>query len=164
MLVKIRLANKKDLSEMREVFNYGREVQLASDNPTQWAPGYPSDELIMEDITQEAAHVCVDERGEIVAVLSVFTQPDPTYHKIEGAWLNDEPYATIHRIASNGKVRGVGQYCIEWVQSQFNNVRIDTHDNNQQMKHIIKKLGFKYCGIIYLENGDSRNAYHYIRQ
>lgn len=159
--MEIRLARKKDLGKMREIFNYGRKIQLESGNPTQWKLGYPSDELILQDIAKNAAYLCLNEQGEIVAVFSVFTDPDATYHKIDGEWLNDEPYATIHRIATNGKERGSGQYCIEWVQNQYQNVRIDTHDNNQQMKHIIKKLGFKYCGIIYLENGDSRNAYHY---
>lgn len=161
--MEIRLATKKDLDKMRGIFNYGRKAQLESGNPTQWRPGYPADDLILADIAQDAAHVCLNEQEEIVAVFSVFTEPDATYHKIDGAWLNDEPYATIHRIASNGQERGVGQCCIEWVQSKYANVRIDTHDNNQQMKHILKKLDFKYCGIIYLENGDARNAYHYSR-
>lgn len=161
--MEIRLATKKDLDKMREVFNHGRKVQLESGNSTQWRAGYPADDLILADVAQDAAYVCLNEQEKVVAVLSVFTEPDATYYKIDGAWLNDEPYATIHRIASNGQERGVGQRCIEWVQSKYANVRIDTHDNNQQMKHILKKLGFKYCGIIYLENGDARNAYHYSR-
>lgn len=159
--MKIRLAKKNDLSKMRKIFDYGREVQLASGNLTQWVAGYPSEELMLEDIRKEAAHVCLDDQGGVAAVFSVFTEPDPTYSNIEGEWLNDQPYATIHRIATSGKMRGAGQVGIQWVQEQHDNVRIDTHENNQQMKHIIKKLGFKYCGIIYLENGDSRNAYHY---
>lgn len=163
-LMKIRLATKEDLGEMREVFNYGRKVQLESGNPTQWALGYPSDELILEDIAKGAAYLCLNDQEELLAVFSVFTDPDSTYYEIDGEWLNDEPYATIHRIATNGKERGVGQYCIEWVQDQYDNVRIDTHNNNQQMKHILKKLGFKYCGVIYLSNGDSRNAYHYSKK
>lgn len=162
--MKIRFATKEDLAEMREIFNYGRKVQLESGNPTQWAPGYPSDELILEDIAKDATYVYLNDQEEISAVFSVFTEPDATYHEIDGEWLNDDPYATIHRIATDGQERGVGQKCIEWVQSKHDNVRIDTHDNNQQMKHIIKKLGFKYCGIIYLANGDSRNAYHYSRK
>lgn len=159
----IQLAKKEDILAMREIFDYGRKVQLESGNLNQWEVGYPSNELILEDISQGAAHVCVDNEGIIIGVLSVFTTPDPTYKNIEGAWLNDEPYATIHRIATNGQVKGTGQYCIEWVQNQYENVRIDTHENNEQMKHIVKKLGFKYCGIIYLANGDPRNAYHFSR-
>lgn len=159
--MKIILAAKKDLVEMRKVFDYGRKVQVESGNPTQWEIGYPSDQLIEEDIEKDAAYLCLDKDDKIVAVFSVFTEPDPTYYEIEGQWLNNESYATIHRISTNRLVRGAGQYCIEWVQNRYNNVRIDTHKNNQQMKHVIKKLGFKYCGVIYLENGDPRNAYHY---
>ena len=159
--MEIKVASKKDLIEMREVFDYGRNVQIKSGNLTQWKKGYPSDSLILEDIEKGAAHLCLSEEGEILALFSVFTEADPTYTEIEGQWLNNQKYATIHRIASTGKVRGIGQYCIQWVLSQYNNVRIDTHHENQQMKHILKKLGFKYCGIIYLDNGEARDAYHY---
>lgn len=159
--MEITLASKDDLEQMREVFNYGRRVQLEGGNLKQWDKGYPTDELILEDIKREAAYLCLNKTNEILAVFSVFTEADPTYTEINGQWLNNEDYATIHRIASAGRVSGVGQYCIQWVQRQYDNVRIDTHEKNEEMKHVLKKLGFKYCGIIYLKNGDSRNAYHY---
>lgn len=161
LVMKIRLATKEDLKKMREIFEYGRKLQVQTGNPTQWAEGYPSKSLILEDIQKKAAYLCLNEEGKLLGVFSLFTDPDPTYHKIVGEWLNDKPYATIHRIATNGKERGVGQYCIKWVQNQYENVRIDTHEKNKQMKHILRKLDFNYCGLIYLENGDSRNAYHY---
>ncbi len=161
--VEIRLATVVDMGEMRAVFDYGRAVQLETGNLKQWEEGYPNEVLMRSDIEREAAHVCVDEAGEIVAVFSLFTDPDPTYTEIDGAWLNDEPYATIHRIATNGKVKGVGQYCLKWVQDRFANVRIDTHDDNEPMKYLMKKLDFAYCGVITLENGDPRNAYHYVK-
>lgn len=159
--MKIRLATSEDIPSMREIFDYGREVQLKTGNLQQWAPGYPEESLMLADIDKKAAHVCVNDEGKTIAVLSVFTEPDPTYAKIEGAWINDEPYATIHRIATNGEEKGIGQYCIQWVQDQFDNVRIDTHNDNEPMKYVLNKLGFEYCGIIYLEDGDARNAYHY---
>ena len=157
----IRLAQKEDIPKMREIFDYGRQVQQESGNLNQWEAGYPSEELILADISKKAAHICEDDEGCMMGVLSVFTTPDPTYQEIEGAWLNEEPYATIHRIATNGKRKGTGQQMIKWVQNQYENVRIDTHEKNEQMKHVVKKLGFEYCGIIYLENGDPRNAYQY---
>lgn len=159
--MKIRLATKGDIPKMREIYNYGRKIQLESGNPSQWKEGYPKESIILEDIENKAAHLCLNSKNEILAVFSVFTEADPTYSKIEGEWLNNEEYATIHRIASAGKISGVGQYCIEWVQEQHDNVRIDTHKKNEQMRHILKKLGFKYCGIIYLDNGEARDAYHY---
>jgi len=159
----IRLATEKDIPAMREVFDYGREVQLKTDNPRQWEEGYPRETLMVEDIEKEAAYVCLNDDDEMLAVFSVFTEPDPTYYDIDGEWLNDDPYVTIHRIATSGQVKGIGQYCIQWVQGKYDNVRIDTHDDNEPMKHVLKKLGFKYCGIIYLANGNPRNAYQYTR-
>jgi hypothetical protein len=29
------------------------------------------------------------------------------------------------------------------------------------MKHILTQYGFTECGVIYLESGDPRDAYHY---
>lgn len=159
--MKIKLAKEEDLAEMRKVFNHGRKVQLETGNLTQWKKGYPTDSLILEDIKKDAAHLCLDETDELLAVFSVFTEADPTYAEIEGEWLNNEEYATIHRIAATGKVSGAGQYCIKWVMDQYKNIRIDTHHKNKQMKHILEKLGFEYCGVIYLENGDARDAYQY---
>ena len=39
--MQIRLATEKDIPKMREIFDYGREVQLKTGNLNQWAPGYP---------------------------------------------------------------------------------------------------------------------------
>ena len=161
--MKIRKATIEDLPKMREIFNYGRELQIQTGNPNQWEEGYPSKNLMMEDMEKGAAHVCESDQGEIMAVLSVFTEPDPTYYEIEGEWLNDEPYTTIHRIATSGVVKGVGQYCLQWVQERSENVRIDTHKDNAPMKYVLEKLGFAYCGVIYLDNGDPRDAYHYAK-
>lgn len=161
--MKIRKATIEDLPKMREIFNYGRELQIQTGNPNQWEEGYPSKNLMMEDMEKGAAHVCESDQGEIMAVLSVFTEPDPTYYEIEGQWLNDEPYTTIHRIATSGVVKGVGQYCLQWVQERSENVRIDTHKDNAPMKYVLEKLGFAYCGVIYLDNGDPRDAYHYTK-
>ena len=52
---------------------------------------------------------------------------------------------------------------MKWVQDQYDNVRIDTHEDNAPMKYVLEKLGFEYCGVIYLEDGDARDAYHYAR-
>lgn len=161
--MQIRLATREDIPKMKEIFEYGRQVQIESGNKTQWKEGYPAESLIMEDIEKNAAHVCLDDLGELTAVFSVFTEADPTYFEIEGEWLNNEKYATIHRLASSGNVRGAGQFCIEWVQEKYDNVRIDTHEQNVQMKHVLRKLGFQYCGIIYLANGEARNAYQYVK-
>jgi RimJ/RimL family protein N-acetyltransferase len=37
-------------------------------------------------------------------------------------------------------------------------LRIDTHEDNKRMQHILAKNGFVYCGIV-LQNGSDRLAY-----
>src|SRR5690554_6807633 len=99
--MEIRLATEKDIPKMRAIFDYGREVQLESGNLNQWVAGYPSEELIQEDLALDAVHVLMDA-DEMLGVMSLFTESDPTYKEIEGEWLNDESYATIHRITTSG--------------------------------------------------------------
>ena len=48
---------------------------------------------------------------------------------------------------------------MQWAFSEYPNVRIDTHEDNYVMQNMLKKLGYTYCGIIHLENGDPRLAY-----
>lgn len=161
--MKIRLAKPKDIPEMKKVFDTARAFQL-DNGIIQWAEGYPSKELILEDIALDAAYVTFNKEDELIGVLSVFTEPDPTYFEIEGEWLNDESYATVHRIASNRKEKGVGQKLLKWVQNRHSNIRIDTHKDNQPMKHVLNKLGFQYTGVITLEDGEFRDAYHYVKE
>ena len=42
---------------------------------------------------------------------------------------------------------------------QFPNIKIDTHDDNIPMQHLLAKLGFTCCGHTTLQNGDIRLIY-----
>lgn len=67
---------------------------------------------------------------------------DPTYNIIyEGKWLNDKPYATIHRIASTGEIKGIMHIAMQFALQQYDNIRIDTHHDNMVMQHLIEKKG-----------------------
>lgn len=154
----VRPAQAEDLERILEIYTIARRFQCDTGNPTQWAGGYPARELIEEDIRTGASHVC-EENGRVVGVFALFTGEDPTYGYIEGAWPNDMPYATIHRIASDGSCRGVASFCFNWCLERHDNLRIDTHADNRVMQHVLEKNGFVPCGTIYLENGDPRLAY-----
>ena len=81
----------------------------------------------------------------------------------DGQWLDDmQPYGTIHRLAGREDARGVAAACFDWCGTQLPNLRADTHRDNRIMQHILQKHGFRYCGIIYLLNGDERLAYQKI--
>jgi hypothetical protein len=87
----------------------------------------------------------------------------PTYAKIyDGAWLNEEEYSVVHRIASSGVVKGAGSFCMEWASAHTKNLKIDTHADNYVMQNMLKKCGFQPCGTIYLENGEQRIGFQKI--
>ena len=114
-----------------------------------------------KDIENENSYVCIDE-DEVVGVFFFNIDEDPTYNEIDGKWLSDLTYGVIHRIAVKANRKGVGSYCINWAYLNCLNLRIDTHEDNIPMKSLLEKLGFKYCGIIKLENGEPRNAYQLV--
>ena len=77
-----------------------------------------------------------------------------------GAWPDDAPYLTIHRLASNGKAHGVAKACFAFCAARGLALRIDTHRDNTVMQDLLRKNGFVYCGVIHLaENGEERLAY-----
>lgn len=157
--MEMRLTTIHDLDEVMEIYKNARAFMRAHNNPTQWLGGKPTRQQIEDDIAKAQSFVCVHE-GKIAGVLCFFIGTDPTYAKIEkGAWLNDRPYAVVHRIASSGHFKGTGAYMMEWAYAQHGNVRVDTHEDNYVMQNLVKKLGYTYCGIIHLENGDPRLAY-----
>ncbi|MCR4708773.1 MAG: GNAT family N-acetyltransferase, partial [Clostridiales bacterium] len=62
--------------------------------------------------------------------------------------------------ASDGKVKGVGRFCINWAFEQCGHLRIDTHGDNVVMQNMLTGLGFIRCGTIYVvEDNYPRFAY-----
>lgn len=157
----IRKATLEDIPLMQVVFAIARRFMAETGNPNQWAENYPSIEQLTYDINSGDSYVCLKE-GKIVATFVLRGGNDPTYDVIyDGAWKNDYPYATIHRIASNGEVKGIFRIVMEYALQQYDTIRIDTHRDNIVMQNAIAKAGFEYCGIIHCWNGDERLAYQY---
>ena len=159
-MITIRHSLPKDLDAIIEIFHYARQFMKEHGNPNQWINGYPSAELILREITNGTNYVCENENGEIIGTFCFIPGEDPTYARIDdGNWLNNEPYYVIHRMATNGKQKGVADACFKWCFEHCNNIRVDTHHDNLVMQNILKKYGFRRCGIIYTHNGTSRIAY-----
>lgn len=162
--MEIRKAVPEDLDRIMEIYEYAREFMKRSGNPTQWIDGYPQRELIAGDIAREVCYLCV-ENGSIEGVFMLIAGEEPNYAVIvDGSWLSDEPYCTIHRLAGSGRVKGIGDACFRWCSEQCSNLRADTHDDNRIMQHLMEKNGFVRCGRIFVPNGSSRIAYQKIRQ
>lgn len=159
----IRRTKQEDLPQVMKIYEYAREFMRAQGNQTQWINGYPSEELIRQEIIEGHSFVCTSEEGEIQGTFCFILGEDPAYeHIYEGAWLNDEPYGVIHRLATAGKQGGLAKACLEWCAKRCTNLRVDTHRDNLVMQHILEKHGFCRCGIIYVKNGTERIAYQRI--
>ena len=160
--MEIRRATLKELDRMLEIYDYARAFMRSTGNPTQWSGGYPSRELLLADIEAGVSFVA-EEEGVIHGTFMFYNGKDGIYDVIEdGAWLNDEPYAVIHRIAGDGQIKGLLSMAVEYGSQFSDNLRMDTHRDNRVMQHTLEKNGFVRCGIIHLENGDPRIAYHRI--
>ena len=160
--MEIRRATLQDLDRMLEIYDYARAFMRSTGNPTQWSRGYPSRELLLADI-EEGVSFVAEEEGVIHGTFMFYNGKDGIYDVIEdGAWLNDEPYAVIHRIAGDGQIKGLLSMAVEYGSQFSDNLRMDTHRDNRVMQHTLEKNGFVRCGIIHLENGDPRIAYHRI--
>ena len=157
----IRPAQPGDLPALLEIFAHARAFMAQTGNPTQWSATYPGAELMQQQIARGVCYVVMGE-GAIQAVFCLIPGDEPTYRIMEdGAWPEDLPYATIHRMASAGQVRGIGQFCIDWCLRQGLPVRADTHADNVYMQRALEKSGFVRCGRIYTEDGSPRWAYYH---
>ena len=157
----IRLAEKKDLNIIQDIFNKAKIFMRNDGNMHQWNGNYPSDEILLNDISNNNLYVCYSD-DLIYGVFYFYIGIDETYNYIEGSWPNNEEYGTIHRIASNGLRRGVFEEVVEFAKIKISNIRIDTHEDNKFMREKLNKNNFKYCGIIYINDGSPRRAYQYI--
>ena len=159
----IRPAVMEDLPRLMEIYAIARDFMRSVGNPTQWGNTHPPRESVEEDIRCGVCRVAEDD-GRIYAVFALIPGPDPTYSKIDGAWLNDRPYAVMHRVATDGSRHGVMQEIFRYAGLFYDELRIDTHKDNIVMQHAVLHGGFKYCGVIYLANGDPRLAYQRSRE
>ena len=157
----IRKATHDDIPALMQLFENAKGIMRASGNMQQWTEGYPSEEVVRGDIDRGVCYVaCSDGNDDIEATMAFIPGPDPTYSYIEGGeWLDDSPYYVIHRIAVLVPGKGYGRRLLDWAFQRTDTVRIDTHHDNIIMHHILRKYGFKNCGVIFLANGDARDAY-----
>ena len=154
----IRPAVEADIPAVLPVFEAAKAIMRADGNFEQWgAPGFPGDALLLHDIARGGGYVI--EKDSIVAYFALLPSPEPTYDYIDGAWLTDEPYGVIHRIASYPDVHGIFSAIIDFAAERYAHLRIDTHRDNRIMQHVIDAAGFTYCGIIWLADGTERLAY-----
>lgn len=150
-LQRFRQATCDDYPQIANIYAQARDLMAANGNPHQWGKHYPSEAIIRDDIAHNRLILLVDtvdNEERILAQFAVCLGKDPTYAHIEGAWLDNDDYVTIHRIASSGLVPHAASACLTWALHHYGNVRLDTHPNNKTMQYVVEACGFARCGLI----------------
>ncbi len=160
-MYRIYQANISDIDRILKVYDIAREYMHEKNN-FQWEDGYPSYDDVYRDITSKNLYkICMVDK--IVGVFYFSTEPDDDYSYIEGKWRKAKKYGVIHRVASSREYRDIFKACFMYCRDRIDYLRIDTHADNEKMNTLIKKNGFKKCGIVYVRNNSPRIAYDYVK-
>lgn len=161
-----RKSKKEDIKHIMPIIREAQQY-FKSKGIDQWQNGYPNEESIQADITAGHSYVFLAD-NLIIATAMISFDGETTYDSIEGTWLNNEPYAVVHRIAVSSELKGknIAGSILDIVrklsqQNNICNIRVDTHRENLSMQRVLEKWGFCYCGIIYLKDGAERLAYQW---
>lgn len=163
--MKFRQAEIDDVSEIMKIIKDAQE-SLRRAGIDQWQNNYPNPEILREDILKGNSYILIKDNNIVTTVVIIFGE-EKTYRKIyQGQWLSELEYAVVHRIAVAKDHKGQGFASIIFKELEkicyernIKSIRIDTHHDNKAMQRLLKKNGFKYCGIIYLEDESKRWAY-----
>lgn len=162
MKYEIRKANRMELTAIEAIYANARRFMAENGNPDQWGKTDPPREVLEEDIRQGKLYV-LEHQGSIHGVFYFALGEDPAYWVIEdGAWAQDTPYGTIHRIASDGS-GGILAAAVAFGRERISHLRMDTHRDNRIMQRALEKQGFQYRGIIHVANGSERLAYEWCK-
>ncbi|MFR6087359.1 MAG: N-acetyltransferase [Oscillospiraceae bacterium] len=158
-MLTIRTAAAADQPQLMAIYRTAQEYMLQTGNPTQWGRSYPSPELIRSDIAQGICRVLSDEAG-IHGVLALLDTPEPTYSRKEGAWRNDAPYLTIHRLAGDGRTHGLFR-CRGLLQGHFPECSSGYPRRQPHHAAFAGRERLPPCGTIHVRDGTPRLAYHW---
>ncbi|WP_077369933.1 GNAT family N-acetyltransferase [Anaerosalibacter sp. Marseille-P3206] len=166
--MEFRLAVESDVDNIMDIIKQAQNY-LKNQGIDQWQDNYPNYETIKNDIKNNNCYVLLKDNTIVGTVAAIFGE-EITYKNIyNGEWLSDKEYVTIHRLAISSDYKGLGlssiilnkieELCIS---KNIYSIRVDTHEKNLSMQNFLRKAGFQYCGIIYLENDDKRIAFEKI--
>lgn len=157
---------KAELNEVPKIWEILQQAILRrkNDGSKQWQDGYPHEEIIKDDIKKGIAYVLTGN-GEIMGYAAVIFNDEPAYTDIKGAWLSNEEFVVIHRIAISDRQSGKGLAKLIMsftediaVKNNIFSVKVDTNFDNPAMLKTFEKCGYTYCGEVMLRDG-LRKAY-----
>lgn len=158
-----RTAHESDLSTIWEIITFAKEVRRR-EGSSQWQDGYPDIDTIRLDIVDRKGYLLLFN-DEVCGYMAVVLDGEPAYDDIEGCWLSNRPYTTVHRMAVSSQAKGKGLGYTMLLKAEeislansIYSIRVDTNYDNTAMLHIFEKLGYVYCGEVYYR-GNPRKAF-----
>lgn len=163
-----RLAANEDLDQMMAMVDQAK-ASFKARGIDQWQKGEPDRDGLAAGAAKGQIRV-LEEDGRVIGMITLLEGRDPSYAKIDGAWLNDRPYMGFHRVCVAEDLKGRGIAARLFSESEaysrslgYDDIRIDTHPDNRSMQRALDKSGYRPCGLIRLsggsEDGELRIAY-----
>ncbi len=162
-----RLATLEDIDEIMIAVEDSREILRLQGNG-QWQDGYPNKDDFINDIKNQNLYVVLDKNDlfKIAGVCALTYFEEDYHHLYEGKWKTELDYMVMHRVALNKKYahQGYGDLLFKTfidvaIKKGYHSLRIDTHEGNTIMRHLISKFGFEYCGRVILPSNKDRMVF-----
>ncbi|MBQ1200772.1 MAG: GNAT family N-acetyltransferase, partial [Alistipes sp.] len=102
----IRKSSRADITAIMEIVADAQAL-LRSRGVDQWQDGYPTADIIEQDIARSESYV-LEDRGVVVATAVISFAGEVTYNTIDGQWLNSNDYVVVHRLAVRNSALGSG--------------------------------------------------------
>ena len=154
--MRFRVTKEEDLPPVMTILHQA-QAYFKAHGIDQWQDGYPDEATLRRDIQNGTAYVA-ELDGAVAACATIAFAPDENYTTmVSGQWLTERPYAVIHRIAVDDKLKGQG--IAGWILEQaeqmcrqrgVESLKIDTHQDNTSMRRLLEKHHYQYCGVIQL--------------
>ena len=156
----IRLALHSDIDAIMRIVRSAQQA-LADLGIDQWQDGYPTRDIIGEDIARGVGYVATDDYNHPIGYAAILLSGEPAYSQIgEDRWNTPSEYVVVHRLCVDGAVRrqGVARQLMEFAMHHaldrgITAFRIDTHEGNVRMLQMLNALDFKPTGIISYDSG-----------
>ncbi|MBP1616888.1 MAG: Acetyltransferase family [Bacteroidetes bacterium] len=159
-----RKANQMDVESIWRILQQAIERRRL-DGSEQWQDGYPNPEVVEKDISKDHGYLLLDG-DKVVAYAAIMVNNEPAYDTIIGKWLTTgSDFLVLHRVAVENNYLGQGIAKLIFNKAEkmachkgIHSIRVDTNFDNQPMLHLMNKLGYTYCGEVFLRSG-SRKAF-----
>ena len=162
--INYRKGTISDIDEVMEVIEDARYL-LKLEGNGQWQFGYPDRNDLLNDLKSGNLYCALDGK-RIAGVVAITGYEESYHHFYEGKWKTDYEYLVLHRIAVKDEYRGKGYGKVLFKiadevakEKGIHSLRIDTHQNNDLLLHLMAINGYEYCGKAILPPNKDRVMY-----